>query len=129
MDERRNNMDRQQPFFQWQQLWSGNNSFFGQSPTYPPAGQGGPANQPMAPPPPFTPEKQQIQTFAIDPGAIQACLYRFTYIWLRRGGFWFFPVFVGRRSISGYRWQRFRWVYTRSEERRVGKGGRSGCAR
>ncbi|MEH6975435.1 transporter, partial [Bacillus sp. JJ675] len=27
--------------------------------------------------------------------------------------FWFYPVFVGRRSIAGYRWRprQFRWVY------------------
>lgn len=66
---------------------------------------------PTTPPPSFTPTQQQFQTYAVDPGAIQGCLYRFTYVWLYRDSFWFFPVFVGRRSISGFRWSGYRWVY------------------
>ena len=70
--------------------------------------QGGP---PTSPPPGFTPQQAQFQTFAVDPGAIRGCLFRFTYVWLRRDAFWFYPVFVGRNSIAGYRWRRNRWVY------------------
>lgn len=81
---------------------------------------GGPssAGPPDSPPPSFTPQKPQTQqakggygVFAIDPGAIQGCLYRFTYIWLRWDSFWFYPIYVGRRSISGFRWHRNRWAY------------------
>ncbi len=79
-------------------------------PQGPPYG-GGPQNiSPPGPPPSFTPE-QGVQTFAIDSGAIQGCLYRFTYIWLRREAFWFFPTFVGRRSVSGFRWNGRTWSY------------------
>lgn len=79
-------------------------------PQGPPFG-GGPTNlMPTEPPPSFTP-KQAPQPFAIDQGSIQGCLFRFTYIWLRRDAFWFFPVHVGRRSISGFRWIGFRWSY------------------
>lgn len=70
-----------------------------------------PSGPPTTPPPSFTPEPKQIQTFAVDPGAIRGCMFRFTYVWLQGGGFWFFPVFVGRRSVSGWRWIGFRWVY------------------
>ena len=70
-----------------------------------------PVGAPTTPPPSFTPTQQQFQTYAVDPGAIQGCLYRFTYVWLYRESFWFFPVFVGRRSISGFRWSGYRWVY------------------
>lgn len=70
-----------------------------------------PVGAPTTPPPAFTPTQQQFQTYAVDPGAIQGCLYRFTYVWLYRDSFWFFPVFVGRRSISGFRWSGRRWVY------------------
>lgn len=70
--------------------------------------QGGP---PTSPPPGFTPQQAQFQTFAVDPGAIRGCLFRYTYVWLRRDAFWFYPVFVGRNSIAGYRWRRNRWVY------------------
>lgn len=86
-------------------------SFPNQNPGLPSGGQmSGP---PTTPPPNFTPSQQQqgVQTFAIDPGAIRGCLFRFTYVWLRRNAFWFYPVFVGRRSVSGYRWTGFQWVY------------------
>ncbi|WP_175618753.1 hypothetical protein [Oceanobacillus kimchii] len=67
---------------------------------------------PTAAPPSFTPEKPAFQTFAVDPGGIRRCLFRFTYIWPERGrGFWYFPTFVGRNSIAGFRWSGFRWVY------------------
>lgn len=80
-----------------------------QGPQY--GGGGGPQNiSPPGPPPSFTPQ-QGVQTFAIDPGAIQGCLFRFTYIWLRRDAFWFFPTFVGRRSVSGFRWNGRRWSF------------------
>ncbi|WP_188455974.1 hypothetical protein [Virgibacillus oceani] len=74
-------------------------------------GGGQSANAPTSPPPSFTPEQPQFQTFAVDPGAIRRCLFRFTYIWLRRDAFWFYPVFLGRNSIAGFRWTGFRWVY------------------
>lgn len=78
------------------------------SPSFP-SGQS--ASAPQTPPPLFTPEQPLFQTKAIDPGAIRGCLYRFTYIWLDRESFWFYPIFVGRNSVSGFRWYRFRWVY------------------
>ncbi|RYG74208.1 hypothetical protein EU245_03060 [Lentibacillus lipolyticus] len=73
---------------------------------------------PNSPPPPFTPQQPQslqaqgdVGVFAVDPGAIRGCLFQFTYIWLRWDAFWFFPIYVGRHSIAGFRWQRNRWVY------------------
>ncbi|QGS67965.1 hypothetical protein CV093_02435 [Oceanobacillus sp. 143] len=66
---------------------------------------------PTTPPPNFTPQQSQFQTFAVDPGGIRGCLFRFTYIWLRRDAFWFYPTFVGRTSVAGFRWNGFRWVY------------------
>lgn len=79
----------------------------------PPSGGpgGGQATPPTTPPPSFTPQQPQFQTFAVDPGAIRSCLFRFTYVWLRRDSFWFYPTFVGRNSVAGFRWSRFRWVY------------------
>lgn len=84
-----------------------------------PANPGQSAQPPSAPPPNFTPQQAQIQPFAVDSGAIRGCLFRFTYIWLRREAFWFFPTFVGRRSISGFRWVGFRWVYFGIDLRRI----------
>lgn len=87
-------------------------------PGFPPD-QGFPGQQhgqqaPSGPPPNAAPPYPSHQAFAVDPGAIRGCLHRFTYIWLsRRQGFWFFPVFVGRTSVAGYRWRNRlrRWEY------------------
>jgi hypothetical protein len=85
----------------------------GQGPSFgPPFGQQGPTSgPPTAPPPSFVP--QQAQAFAVDPGSIVRCLFRFTYVWLRGfNQFWFYPIFVGRNSVAGFRWTGFTWVYT-----------------
>lgn len=74
-------------------------------------GSGGTNQPPSGPPPSFTPQQPQAQLFAVDPGAIRGCLYRFTFVWTNSGNFWFYPIFVGRRSVAGYRWSGFRWVY------------------
>ncbi|WP_231860337.1 hypothetical protein [Bacillus sp. OxB-1] len=83
-------------------------------------GQGGPPGgglgqqAPTTAPPNYTPAYPETQLFAVDPGGIRRCLYRFTFVWLsRRQGFWFFPVFVGRNSVAGYRWRnrQRRWEY------------------
>ncbi|GAA0441372.1 MULTISPECIES: hypothetical protein [Virgibacillus] len=83
----------------------------GGGPPGPPGFPGGPGQAPTSPPPSFVPQKTQAKTFAIDPGGIRFCLYRYTYIWLRRDSFWFYPTFVGRNSIAGFRWTGFGWVY------------------
>jgi hypothetical protein len=76
-------------------------------PTAPDA-QSGP---PSGPPPSFTPQ-QGPGVFAVDPGAIRPCIFRFVYIWLNNGDqFWAWLVFVGPRSIAGWRWTGRRWVY------------------
>lgn len=51
---------------------------------------------------------------AVDPGAIRRCLNQVTHVRLENGQrFWFFPTFVGRRSVAGYRWRsrQHRWEY------------------
>ena len=85
-------------------------------PGFPQQGQGqGQSGPPSSPPPSFVPaqtQSQQVGTFAVDPGSIRFCLFRFTYIWLKnRQQFWYYPVFVGRQSISGFRWNGFMWVF------------------
>ncbi|MTH53120.1 hypothetical protein GKZ89_06815 [Bacillus mangrovi] len=78
------------------------------SPPPPPPGGfpgGGGQGQPPGPPPGFTPPEQQAAVFAVDPGGIRRCLYRNTYVWLNNGQqFWFYPTFVGRNSVAGFRW-------------------------
>ncbi|WP_180954525.1 hypothetical protein [Bacillus sp. V5-8f] len=70
---------------------------------------------PTSPPPSYVPQMPQTGLYAVDPGSIRRCLYRFTYVWLRNGrSFWFYPTYIGRTSVAGYRWRRNqnRWVYT-----------------
>ncbi|WP_407691391.1 hypothetical protein [Robertmurraya mangrovi] len=98
----------------------------GGTPGFPGGGQTGSGNPqagpPTSPPPSFTPQLQQsdVSTFAVDPGAIRRCLFRFTFVWLNNGrSFWFYPTFVGRDSVAGYRWRNFRWVYYGTDLRRI----------
>ncbi len=85
--------------------------FPGGAPPFGPPGQGADAAAPTSPPPSFVPQ-QQVEAFAVDPGGIRRCMFRYTYVWLRGfQEFWFYPTFVGRTSVSGWRWNGFRWVY------------------
>lgn len=87
--------------------------FPGTPPPFGPSDQGPQAGPPTVPPPSYIPQQtQQAEAFAVDPGGIRRCLFRFTYVWLRGyQQFWFYPIFVGRTSVTGYRWNGFRWVY------------------
>jgi hypothetical protein len=89
----------------------GDRQFGGFPPPFAPPGQGPDAGVPTSPPPSFIPP-QQAEAYAVDPGGIGRCLFRYTYVWLRGfEQFWFYPTFVGRNSVSGYRWTGFRWIY------------------
>lgn len=83
-------------------------------PTPPIPQQPGGASQfgaPTSPPPSITP-KESPQLKAVDPGTISGCLFRYTYVWPVMGlPYWFYPTRIARRSISGYRWNGFMWVY------------------
>jgi hypothetical protein len=69
----------------------------------------GPPTTPIAPPPAFSPP---IPAWQQGLGGMRYCLFRNTYIWLRNGNsFWFFPTFVGRNIINGYRWRRSGWTF------------------
>ncbi|MDX1807161.1 MAG: transporter [Paenisporosarcina sp.] len=98
-----------------------------QGPGFPslPGGVRPSSNAPSGPPPSFVPQ-QASQTragtslYAVDPGAIRGCLYRYTYIWLRNHrAFWFYPTYVGRESIAGYRWNGYRWNYYGTDLERI----------
>jgi len=80
-----------------------------------------PPQGPPPPPPSFTPQQQAtVAPTAVDPGAIAGCRGRNTYVWLRNGdNFWFYPVFIGRTSVAGYRWNGFFWMYTGLDLRQI----------
>ncbi|MEN6316159.1 MAG: hypothetical protein ABFD25_18150 [Clostridiaceae bacterium] len=92
--------------------------FPGQGPGFPGQGPGGVGGMgpPSGPPPSFTPSQAAAQqtagVFAVNPGAIRPCRFKFTYIWLDNGRqFWAWITFVGRNSVAGFRWTGFGWVY------------------
>lgn len=88
-------------------------------PSFPPGGQQQ-QGAPTSPPPSFVPQKQSVGVFAVDPGSIRGCLFRFTYVWLNNGNaFWLYPTYVGRRSISGFRWNGFRWTFYGTDLERI----------
>lgn len=75
---------------------------------------------PTSAPPSFTPPRPLTSIYAVDPGGIAGCLFRFTFIWLENGQrFWFYPVFVGPTSIAGFRWTGRNWFYFGIDLRRV----------
>ncbi|MRG86892.1 hypothetical protein [Salinibacillus xinjiangensis] len=121
---------------------SGQFPSFGQGPgqgpgQFPPFGQGpGQGGDQLPPRPPSLPEQAQggfgseaqgqfgggPSIYAVDPGSFQGCLRRLTIVRLTNGRrFWFYPTFIGRRSVAGYRWypRRWRWVYTGFDTDRV----------
>lgn len=81
-------------------------------PNRPPAGNPSFDKAPNSAPPSIVPLRSP-GVARIDPGSIRNCLGNFTYIWLNNGAeFWIFPVMVGSRSLSGFRWdRRFGWVF------------------
>jgi hypothetical protein len=70
------------------------------------------AGPPTSPPPAAVPQQMHhAGAYAVDPGSMISYLHRYTYIWLRGfEQFWFYPTFIGRNSVSGYRWTGHRWV-------------------
>ena len=90
---------------------------------------------PSMPPPNFTPEmpRSGAQPFSEDGNLtetfrgggdpfrdLRRCLNRFTFIWLTNGNsYWFYPVFVRRHQVEGFRWRNGRWFYDRINLRRI----------
>ncbi|MDR1537231.1 MAG: hypothetical protein LBU32_04415 [Clostridiales bacterium] len=71
-----------------------------------------PQGKPSSPPPSRIPERSPVALYKIDSGAIRGTLFHFTYLWLKNGvSFWFYPVYIGKNSMSGYRWTRFGWAF------------------
>lgn len=112
------------PFRQFLISTSPELNYMNRQPGMPPMGgggmppMGGSSMPPMGPPPAMIPSKQKSmtkfgpQTQFVDPGSLRPCLFRYVYIWPRRGrGFWAWLTQIGRRSASGFRWNGHRWVY------------------
>lgn len=90
-------------------------------PQYPPFEPGGTGQTgaPTSPPPSVVPQLSP-QVKAVDPGTISGCMYRYTYIWPTFGRpYWFYPTRLQRRSISGYRWNGYMWMYYGTDLRNI----------
>lgn len=111
----------QQGFFPPPPPNQGPGSFPPPPPPGPPSGGWNQDGPPTSPPPSFVPQLNQGPSLkAVDPGAIAGCRYKYTYVWLNSGqSFWFYPTYVGRRSVSGYRWTGFNWVYFGIDTNRI----------
>jgi len=77
---------------------------------------GGQPGAPASPPPSFVPPEPAAVPFAVDPGSIRRCLFRYVYIWQTNGEqYWMYLTHVGQRSIAGFRWFGFGpngfWLY------------------
>ncbi|AWE08511.1 hypothetical protein DCE79_14530 [Lysinibacillus sp. 2017] len=73
---------------------------------------GGNTPMPPGPPPAFSPAMTMSGSQTGSSG-ISRCIYRNTFIWQRNGNsFWFFPTFVSRNVILGFRWGRFGWTFS-----------------
>ena len=108
------------------------NSQYNKPPSGPPnmgGGQGhGQTSPPSGAPPNKVPSKNEsnvksysgISPLAIESGAILPCKYRYVYIWLTSGSsFWSWLTFVGKKSVSGFRWTGHRWVYFGTDLKRI----------
>jgi hypothetical protein len=63
---------------------------------------------PLMAPPMFNPP---IPGWQSGSRGIRSCINRNTFIWLNNGNsFWFFPIFVSRQSVVGFRFGRFGWT-------------------
>ena len=57
---------------------------------------------------------------AVSSVSLRPCLYKFTYIWQRNGrSYWAYLTRVDARSVSGWRWLGWRWVYFGVDTRRI----------
>lgn len=76
---------------------------------------GGNTPMPTSAPPSFTPAMPMTTSRSgshAGSSGIRRCIYRNTFIWERNGdSYWFFPTFVSRNVILGFRWGRHGWVF------------------
>lgn len=51
---------------------------------------------------------------------LRRCLNSFTFIWLVNGNsFWFYPTFIDRQFVQGFRWRRNHWEFDRININRI----------
>ena len=90
----------------------------GSRPPMPPGAGPGPMEPgPKMAPPNFVPPAPAMHGGT---GGLRFCLRRNTYIWLNNGdNFWFFPTFISRDTMFGFRWWGFGWVFQRVNINRI----------
>ena len=72
-----------------------------------------PEGLPEAPPEYIPSITSAVSKNVVNSWAASGCVGRHTYIWLKNGaGFWLYPTYSGKRSLSGYRWTLRGWTFT-----------------
>lgn len=89
---------------------------------------------PIGLPPPYIPSKNDkgvqnlnfgISESGINPTNVSAksirfCLFKFTFIWQKNGrNYWSYLIHADRRSVAGFRWVGWRWVYFGVDLRKI----------
>ncbi|MPQ43873.1 hypothetical protein [Clostridium tarantellae] len=73
-------------------------------------------NKPLGPPPSYLPSKND-KNVSITKGNLNSkpfslCINKFTYIWQTNGrSYWTYLILANNKSICGFRWTAFRWIY------------------
>ncbi len=89
-------------------------------PNFIPEGPGVEGRTGAAGPTPFGSSSQFSPGRPIRPRELRRCINRFTFIWLINGNsFWFFPNFIDRQFVYGFRWRRNRWEFDRINLNRI----------
>ena len=74
--------------------------------------QAPPEGLPDAPPAQIPAKTAEARHRSVSACAMSGCVGRHTYIWLKNGaGFWLYPTYSGKRSLSGYRWTLKGWIF------------------
>lgn len=82
---------------------------------------------PESPPPNFTPKMMPQgapgagpSVKMVESGTLRPCVNRYVYMWLNNGQqFWAYLTYVGRHSVSGWRYRRGRWTYFGIDMRQI----------
>ncbi|MGL5244624.1 MAG: hypothetical protein ACRC7R_05520 [Sarcina sp.] len=77
-------------------------------------------NKPLVPPPSYLPSKndknvKKLNYNTNNPSSsklMSLCLNKFTYIWQTNGrSYWTYLISTNNKSVCGFRWGGFRWIY------------------
>lgn len=73
--------------------------------------------------PPYSIPKKiegQTKTKSVHASDIKRCLFKYIYIWPKKGrSYWAWLTYVGKKYVSGFRWNGHHWIYFRIELKKI----------